>query len=248
MKTRTAIAIALLLAASLNGCSGQEANQFQVTTVAAEQTHPSETPSPAATVPTVETEGSEAAEPTHPEPTETEPAAQAQLEPPAETIPPQTVTPPVQQVTAETVAAEPVMPEPPATEPEPTVPPHTHSYSVKSITSPTCTAPGSKVFACACGDSYEKEIPFGHSWEQSSTEEVGHWGAIVCVCRCGWQASSSDQSSAVAQFFTHVEQFGYTEERDNHSYDCVGENWIVDTPASTVWVCSRCGAVSAIQP
>ena len=246
MKTRTIIAIALLLlAASLNGCSGQEAPQFQVAAVAAEQTHTSEPSAPAATVPTAETEGSEAI---HPEPAEAEPTAQAQLEPSAETVPPQTVAPPVQQVTAETVATEPVMPEPPVAEPKPTVPPHTHSYSVKSITSPTCTAPGSKVFTCACGDSYEEEIPFGHFWEQSSTEEAGHWGTIVCVCRCGWQASGSDQSSAVAQFFTHVEQFGYTEERDNHSYDCVGENWIVDTPASTAWVCSRCGAVSAIQP
>lgn len=246
MKTRTAIAITLLfLAASLNGCSRQEAPPFQVPTVAAEHTHPSEPPAPAVTVPAAGTEESEA---TLPEQAETEPAAQAQPEPPVETVPPQTVAPPVQQVTTETVATEPVMPEPPVTEPEPTVPPHTHSYSVSTITSPTCTAPGSKVFACACGDSYEEEIPFGHSWEQSSTEEVGHWGTIVCACRCGWQASGSDQSSAVAQFFTHVEQFGYTEERDNHSYDCVGENWIVDTPASTVWVCSRCGAVSAIQP
>lgn len=159
--------------------------------------------------------------------TQTEPAV------PAETIPPR-------------VSHEPLLQKTEPTQTKPTEPPHEHSYSVTSTVIGSCTVPGEKVFSCSCGASYTEEIPASHTWNQVTTEESGHWGTIACVCRCGWRGYGNDQSSAVAQYFSHVEPFGFTEERDNHSYDCVGENWIVDDPSSTCWVCSQCAAVSDV--
>lgn len=158
-------------------------------------------------------------------------------------VPAETVPPIILPTISETV--------PPETAPVqtiPTNPPHEHSYAVTSVLTLLCTVPGEKVFTCSCGASYTEEILASHVWNQVTTEESGHWGTIACVCRCGWRGYGNDQSSAVAQYFSHVEPFGYSEERDNHSYDCIGENWIVDTPASTSWVCSQCGAVSDVQP
>lgn len=44
-------------------------------------------------------------------------------------------------------------------------PDHTHKFTEKSVTKATCTEPGTKMFACTCGDTRSEKIPAtGHTW------------------------------------------------------------------------------------
>ena len=55
---------------------------------------------------------------------------------------------------------------------------HAHAYTATVTTAATCTTPGVRTYACACGESYTEEIPAtGHSYVR--TEENGN-----CVYTC----------------------------------------------------------------
>ena len=68
---------------------------------------------------------------------------------------------PIEEVTPEpTEEPEPTPTPEPTKEPEPTPAPepvHEHSYSSTIIKEGTCSTPGTKLYTCSCGHSYEKE-------------------------------------------------------------------------------------------
>ena len=58
---------------------------------------------------------------------------------------------------------------------------HAHAYTATVTTAATCTTPGVRTYACACGESYTEEIPAtGHSYVR--TEENGNYVYTCSVC------------------------------------------------------------------
>ena len=58
---------------------------------------------------------------------------------------------------------------------------HAHSYTATVTTAATCTTPGVRTYACACGESYTEEIPAtGHSYVR--TEENGNYVYTCSAC------------------------------------------------------------------
>lgn len=65
--------------------------------------------------------------------------------------------------------------------------PHTHSYTSKITTEPTCTTHGVTTFTCACGNSYTDPIsPTGHNWgDWTTTREPTATVEGVSLRKCG---------------------------------------------------------------
>ena len=80
-----------------------------------------------------------------------------------------------------------------------------------------------------------------HSWQRVDHPEEGHYNSGL-ECACGARFSTSDEWSNHLDSFSLSDQVKY--HGSNHSYD----EWIVDKPAYTEWVCSGCGAVSSTKP
>ena len=58
---------------------------------------------------------------------------------------------------------------------------HAHAYTATVTTAATCTTPGVRIYACACGESYTEEIPaMGHSYVR--TEENGNYVYTCSAC------------------------------------------------------------------
>ena len=58
---------------------------------------------------------------------------------------------------------------------------HAHAYTVTVTTAATCTTPGVRTYACACGESYTEAIPAtGHSYVR--TEENGNYVYTCSAC------------------------------------------------------------------
>ena len=58
---------------------------------------------------------------------------------------------------------------------------HAHAYTATVTTAATCTTPGVRTHACACGESYTEEIPAtGHSYVR--TEENGNYVYTCSAC------------------------------------------------------------------
>ena len=58
---------------------------------------------------------------------------------------------------------------------------HAHAYTATVTTAATCTTPGVRTYACACGESYTEEIPApGHSYVR--TEENGNYVYTCSAC------------------------------------------------------------------
>ena len=58
---------------------------------------------------------------------------------------------------------------------------HAHSYTATVTTAATCTTPGVRTYACACGESYTEAIPAtGHSYVR--TEENGNYVYTCSAC------------------------------------------------------------------
>lgn len=78
-----------------------------------------------------------------------------------------------------------------------------------------------------------------HDWHCIYHEEAGHWLAGI-ICDCGWTIYGSPDELVTA-WNAHSASFPPAESLFEHGgYGCADE-WIVDTPASEEWVCSRCG-------
>ena len=58
---------------------------------------------------------------------------------------------------------------------------HAHAYTATVTTAATCTTPGVRTYACACGESYTEAIPaMGHSYVR--TEENGNYVYTCSAC------------------------------------------------------------------
>ena len=58
---------------------------------------------------------------------------------------------------------------------------HAHAYTATVTTAATCTTPGVRTYACACGESYTEEIPAtGHSYVR--TEKNGNYVYTCSAC------------------------------------------------------------------
>ena len=58
---------------------------------------------------------------------------------------------------------------------------HAHAYTATVTTAATCTTPGVRTYACACGESYAEAIPAtGHSYVR--TEENGNYVYTCSAC------------------------------------------------------------------
>lgn len=81
--------------------------------------------------------------------------------------------------------------EPSETEPQLTTPPsteavHTHNYTSKIVTAPTCTEKGYTTYTCSCGDSYtaDEVDAAGHSYANATC-------TTAQTCSCGATSGSA---------------------------------------------------------
>lgn len=81
-----------------------------------------------------------------------------------------------------------------------------------------------------------------HDWQMLVHEEAGHYEPHN-ACGCGYRFDS------VAEYEAHLLAYAGTAELVTvHGHWGTVYDWIVDTPASCSWFCTRCGAVSNEQP
>ena len=161
------------------------------------------------------------------EPPTTEPPV-IPTEPPVEeqqpSIPAETVPPVIQPPTIPT--EPPAIPtEPPSTEPPaiPTEPPATEPLAVP--VEPPATEP----------------IGCQHTWQSVQHPEEGHYVGYA-VCKCGYRCNGAND------WFSHRDSFCLEDALVYHTSYGVGEEYIVDSPAYTTWVCTKCEATSDTQP
>ena len=62
------------------------------------------------------------------------------------------------------------------------------------------------------------------------------------VCKCGYRCNGADD------WFSHRDSFSLEDALVYHTSYGVGEDYIVDSPAYTTWVCTKCGDTSDTQP
>ena len=163
---------------------------------------------------------------------------------PAETAPHATLLPvtPTEPPTTE----PPVIPtEPPVEEQQPsipaeTVPPVTQPPTIP--TEPPATEPPAVPTEPPATDPPATE-PIGcqHTWQSVQHPEEGHYVGYA-VCKCGYRCNGAND------WFTHRDSFSLEDALAYHTSYGVGEEYIVDTPAYTTWVCTKCGADSNTQP
>lgn len=80
-----------------------------------------------------------------------------------------------------------------------------------------------------------------HTWQETYHEEVGHDEGRA-VCACGERFANS------TEWYTHLKSYSAVDAILYHGYYGTGSDYIIDTPAYTEWVCSRCGEVRDTQP
>lgn len=80
-----------------------------------------------------------------------------------------------------------------------------------------------------------------HSWQTVDHPEEGH-DEIYDVCDCGARFKTTSEWIAHSQSFSHAEALM------NHGGHGTANIYVVDSPAYTEWVCSKCGAVTTTQP
>ena len=143
-----------------------------------------------------------------------------------------------------------------------------HNYKTE-VVAPSTSAQGYTLHTCsACGHSYkdsyteklpvetqpeqpketeppvpEETEPVGcqHSWQKIDHPEVGHEEGR-CVCVCGYRCASN------AEWTAHVKSYSMEDALLYHTSFASSTDYVVDTPAYTEWVCSKCGAATTAQP
>ena len=97
---------------------------------------------------------------------------------------------------------------------------HAHAYTATVTTAATCTTPGVRTYACACGESYTEAIPAtGHSYVR--TEENGNYVYTCSVCGDSYVDSIVPATG--------------------HSYEAVVTAPTCDKMGYTTYTCSACG-------
>lgn len=162
--------------------------------------------------------------PTAPEATAepTEPKVMASVEATESSIPEETEQPSASPPVA---ATEPPATEPPATETLITESPIIPTEPPAVPTDPPSTEP------TGCQ----------HTWQSVQHPEEGHYVGYA-VCKCGYRCNGAND------WFSHRDSFCLEDALVYHTSYGVGEEYIVDSPAYTTLVCTKCGASSDTQP
>ena len=169
-----------------------------------------------------ETQATEAATtPTEPQATEPTKAPTQPTDPTKPNKPEQTIPKPTEPAPTEPTPPETVPPEPPTEE---TVPPTTEPEQ----TQPTETEPAPT-----------EPTECQHNWVSIPHAEVGHWRAGI-MCDCGWTVYG-DPDELTALWNAHSASFPPAESLFEHGGFGSMDEWIVDTPAYSEWVCQHCG-------
>ena len=169
-----------------------------------------------------ETQATEAATvPTEPQATEPTKAPTQPTDPTEPSKPEQTIPKPTEPAPTEPTPTETVPPEPPTEE---TVPPTTEPEQ----TQPTETEPAPT-----------EPTECQHDWVSIHHAEVGHWRAGI-MCDCGWTVYG-DPGELTALWNAHSASFPPAESLFEHGGFGSMDEWIVDTPAYSEWVCQQCG-------
>ena len=169
-----------------------------------------------------ETQATKAATtPTEPQATEPTKAPSQPTDPTEPSKPEQTIPKPTEPAPTEPTPPETVPPEPPTEETEP---PTTEPEQ----TQPTETEPAPT-----------EPTECQHNWVSIPHAEVGHWRAGI-MCDCGWTVYG-DPDELTALWNAHSASFPPTESLFEHGGFGSMDEWIVDTPAYSEWVCQHCG-------
>ena len=169
-----------------------------------------------------ETQATEAATtPTEPQATEPTKAPTQPTDPTEPSKPEQTIPKPTEPAPTEPTPTETVPPEPPTEE---TVPPTTEPEQ----TQPTETEPAPT-----------EPTECQHDWVSIHHAEVGHWRAGI-MCDCGWTVYG-DPDELTALWNAHSASFPPAESLFEHGGFGSMDEWIVDIPAYSEWVCQHCG-------
>ena len=169
-----------------------------------------------------ETQATEAATvPTEPQATEPTKAPTQPTDPTEPSKPEQTIPKPTEPAPTEPTPTETVPPEPPTGE---TVPPTTEPEQ----TQPTETKPAPT-----------EPTECQHDWVSIHHAEVGHWRAGI-MCDCGWTVYG-DPGELTALWNAHSASFPPAESLFEHGGFGSMDEWIVDTPAYSEWVCQQGG-------
>ena len=186
--------------------------------------------------------------PTAPEATAepTEPKVMASVEATESSIPEETAphaTPLPVTPTEPPTTEPPVIPtEPPVQEPQPGIPAETVPPIIPTEppTIPT-EAPATEPPAVPTDPPATKPIGCQHIWQSVQHPEEGHYVGYA-VCKCGYRCNGAND------WFSHRDSFSLEEALAYHTSYGVGEDYIVDSPAYTTWVCTKCGDTSDTQP
>ena len=131
--------------------------------------------------------------------------------------------------------------EPPATQPAVVVPPAVVSTQPPE-TEPAVTNPPATEPATSQPPATEPvPVTCQHDWQTVYHEEVGH-KEYYCGCACGAKFLTDNE------WWSHAKSYSAEEAILYHGGYASGSEWVVDTPAYTEWVCSKCGATSDTQP
>lgn len=169
-----------------------------------------------------ETQATEAATtPTEPQATEPTKAPTQPTDPTEPSKPEQTIPKPTEPAPTEPTPTETVPPEPPTEE---TVPPTTEPEQTQPAEAePAPTEPTECL----------------HDWVSIHHAEVGHWRAGI-MCDCGWTVYG-DPGELTALWNAHSASFPPAESLFEHGGFGSMDEWIVDTPAYSEWICQHCG-------
>lgn len=122
-----------------------------------------------------------------------------------------------------------------ATEPPTTEPPATETLITESHIIPT------EPPAVPTDPPATEPIGCQHIWQSVQHPEEGHYVGYA-VCKCGYRCNGAND------WFSHRDSFSLEDALVYHTSYGVGEDYIVDSPADTTWVCTKCGDTSDTQP
>ena len=117
---------------------------------------------------------------------------------------------------------------------------HAHSWSDwETVKEATAVVPGEQKRTCSVCSVVEiqKIEPTGflHNWQKVWYPEEGHYGDTYCVCKCRYRFSQSSEWSSL------LDNYSGEDLVFNHTSWGTAQDWIVDSPEHTEWVCSECG-------
>lgn len=220
------IAVLLVLTVSLStaSCAAHKREQPEV---AIPPTVPEVTAESAQPQVTASVEGTESSIPAESAPPATQSHA-TQTEPNSYPTEPPTTEPPV------------IPTEPPVEEQQPSIPAETVPPVIQPPTIPT-EPPATEPLAVPVEPPATEPIGCQHTWQSVQHPEEGHYVGYA-VCKCGYRCNGAND------WFTHRDSFCLEDALAYHTSYGVGEDYIVDSPAYTTWVCTKCGADSNTQP